>query len=110
MAGTTSYSQCTHPNSDMYHCEMLPCLPHSRPPEYSHFTVETGKTVYTFATQCTYLGVHTIGVQYIVTFIVKYHVETTFPYFIKVPKTSNFQKATCNVGAKNLGGHTRRHM
>ena len=27
-------------------------LPHSRPPEYRHLTVETGKTVYTFATQC----------------------------------------------------------
>ena len=24
----------------------------SRPPEYRHFTVETGKTAYTFATQC----------------------------------------------------------
>ena len=29
-------------------------LPHSRPPEYRHFTVETGKTAYTFATQCMY--------------------------------------------------------
>ena len=27
-------------------------LPHSRPPEYRHFTVETGKTVNTFAKQC----------------------------------------------------------
>ena len=31
----------------------LPSLSHSRPPEQRHFTVETGKTVYTFATQCT---------------------------------------------------------
>ena len=28
-------------------------LPHSRPPEYRRFTVETGKTAYTFATQYT---------------------------------------------------------
>ena len=27
----------------------------SRPPEYEHFTVETGKTAYTFASQCMYL-------------------------------------------------------
>ena len=27
-------------------------LPHTCPPEYRHFTVETGKTAYTFATQC----------------------------------------------------------
>ena len=27
-------------------------LPHSHPPEHRHFTVETGKTAYTYATQC----------------------------------------------------------
>ena len=26
----------------------------SHPPEYRHFTVETGKTAHTFATQCMY--------------------------------------------------------
>ena len=30
----------------------LASLPHSRPPECRHFTAETGKTAYTFATQC----------------------------------------------------------
>ena len=34
--------------------EWLSSLPHSRPPEHSHFTVETGKTAYTFEKQCTY--------------------------------------------------------
>ena len=29
-------------------------LPHSRSPEYMYFTVETGKTAYTFEKQCTY--------------------------------------------------------
>ena len=29
-----------------------PSLPQSQPPEYRHFTVEKGKTAYTFATQC----------------------------------------------------------
>ena len=28
-------------------------LPHSHPPEQRHFTVETGKTAYNFAAQCT---------------------------------------------------------
>jgi hypothetical protein len=32
----------------------LPSLPHCCPLEYRHFTVETGKTEYTFATQCIY--------------------------------------------------------
>ena len=32
--------------------EGVPSLPYSSPPEYRHFTVETGKTLYTFATQC----------------------------------------------------------
>ena len=27
----------------------------SLPPEHRHFTVEIGKTAYTFATQCTYI-------------------------------------------------------
>ena len=27
----------------------------SLPPEYRHFTIETGKTAYTFATQCKYI-------------------------------------------------------
>ena len=33
-------------------------LPHSRP-EYRHFTLETDKTAYTFATQCTLLFITT---------------------------------------------------
>ena len=32
---------------------MLAALSQSRPPEHRHFTVETGQTAYTFATQCT---------------------------------------------------------
>jgi hypothetical protein len=32
---------------------VAPFLPHSRHLEHGQFKVETGKTVYTFATQCT---------------------------------------------------------
>ena len=47
--------------------EWLPSLPHSRPPECRHFTVETDKTAYNFATHCiwVYRGILVVHLLYV---------------------------------------------
>ena len=54
MAGTTSYTQCTHPNSDMYHCVTTSI---ERNKSLSNKALKLKVILYTL---CSYTGIKTL--------------------------------------------------